>query len=201
MSPETRASLILRLDDVDNHDAWDEFVSIYEPLLMSLASRFGMQPSDAADVVQETLIAVSNSVADYEPDDRPASFRRWLSTITRNKLIDQLSSRAVRERGSGDTNVRHWLEQRPAVDSDESVWDIEQRRQVFRWAASAVARQVSAATWQAFYRTSVQNESVQAVADSLGIQCGMVYVARSRVMVRLRKSVDAWTQSQSEQRR
>lgn len=198
MSPETRASLILRLDDLDNNDAWIEFVSIYEPLLMSLATRFGMQASDAADVVQETLIAVSSSVAGYEPDDRPASFRRWLSTITRHKLIDQLASRASRERGSGDTDVRQWLEQRPANESDESVWDLEQRRQVFRWAAESVAQQVSATTWQAFYRTSVQNESVQTVADSLNMQHGMVYVARSRVMVRLRKSVDCWIRSQSE---
>ena len=59
VSPDTRASLILRLGDPADDAAWAEFVQIYQPMLFQLASRWGLQDADAREVVQETLLAVA----------------------------------------------------------------------------------------------------------------------------------------------
>ncbi len=198
ISPETRASLILRLNDPADDLAWAEFLQVYEPLLMRLASRWGLQEADAREVVQETLLAVAKSIDSFSDDSPQHSFRRWLATITRNKLADHLKRRSRQESGSGDTEVHRWLDQQASDTADQSVWDWNEKRQVFAWAAESVRSQVNDATWQAFYRTSVQSESVQQVAADLGMREGMIYVARSRVMSRLRQAVQLWIDSSDE---
>ncbi|MGB7328634.1 MAG: sigma-70 family RNA polymerase sigma factor [Rubripirellula sp.] len=193
ISPETRASLILRLSDPADDLAWAEFLQVYEPMLFRLSSRWGLQEADAREVVQETLLAVAKSISNFSDDRQGSSFRRWLSTITRNKLADHLASRSRQESGSGDTDVHRWLDQQADDTPSASLWDWNEKRQVFAWAAENVRCQVSDPTWQAFYRTHVQGDSVKQVAADLGMHEGMIYVARSRVMSRLRKAVTAWT--------
>lgn len=193
MNPETRPSLILRLGDPADDAAWMEFLQIYEPTLFQLAARWGLQDADAAEVVQETLLAVTNAIPKFKSEGDGA-FRGWLAKIVRNKLADHLAKRSKQERGSGDSNVLRWLDQQACETSPESIWDWQAKRQIFAWAADCLRNQVSASTWDAFYRTSVCGESVADVAKDLGIREGMIYVARSRVMARLRKAVQSWTQ-------
>lgn len=198
INPETRASLILRLVDPADDVAWTEFLQIYEPMLFCLASRWGLQDADAREVVQETLLGVSKSIPSFRDRSHTGAFRGWLTAITRNKLADHLAKRARQERGSGDTDIHRWLDQQASESSSASVWDWQQKRQVFAWAAERVRGQVSDSTWQAFHRTCVRGEKTKQVAADLGLREGMVYVARSRVMARLRKEVEIWTRDEQE---
>ena len=124
-------------------------------------------------------------------------FRRWLASITRNKLVDHLSKHSNMERGSGDSNVHQWLNQQATEDSSASVWDWNEKRQVFAWAAERVKEQVADHTWQVFHRTAIMGQDAKSVATDLGIREGLVYVARSRVMSRLRKHVMAWSRKEA----
>ncbi len=198
ISPETRASLILRLADPADDLAWTEFLQVYEPMLFHLASRWGLQDADAREVVQETLLGVSKSIPEYSDRGHSRAFRGWLAAITRNKLADHLTKHARQERGSGDSDVHRWLDQQASESSSASIWDWQQKRQVFAWAAERVRSQINEATWQAFHRTTLCGENVKEVAADLGLREGMVYVARSRVMARLRKEVEVWTRDQQE---
>ena len=184
---------MLRLRDPADDAAWGEFLQIYEPMLFRLASRWGLQREDAAEVVQETLLAVAKSIPNYQSKDHSGAFRAWLAAITRNKLVDHLTQRAKQPRGSGDTDVHRWLDQQAEPGSSESIWDWQHKQHVFRWAAECVRRQVAAPTWDAFYRTEVLQELASEVAEDLEMRVGMVYVARSRVMSRLRKAVQQWS--------
>ena len=191
MTGETRASLILRLGDPADDLAWTEFLEIYEPMLFRIAQKWGLQDADAREVVQETLLGVSKSIHRFRADNQDASFRRWLSTITRHKLADHLSESSKHVRGSGDSNVHRWLDER--ASETESVWDWNHKREVFAWASKQVQSQVNESTWAAFHRTCVDGESIHSVAKDLGMRPGLVYVARSRVMRRLRKTVRFWS--------
>ncbi len=192
INPETRASLILRLGDPADDLAWSEFLQIYEPLLLRLATRWGLQQADALEVVQETLLAVAKAIPTFDRNQHPGAFRGWLAAITRHKLVDHLGRTRRREAASGDSNVQRWLDQVASPASDASVWDWNQKQQMFVWAAAKVQQQVNTSTWQAFHRTSVLGEPVADVATDLHLREGMVYVARSRVMARLRKLIDQW---------
>ena len=88
-SPQTRASLVLRLRDRDDHDAWGDFVVDYGPMLYRFVRSRGLQDADAADLVQEVLLRVRKGLASYVP----GSFDGWLWRITRNAFLDDVRKR------------------------------------------------------------------------------------------------------------
>jgi RNA polymerase sigma-70 factor (ECF subfamily) len=187
---DTRLSLIARLTDRDDAAAWDEFVAIYVPLLYRLARRSGLQHADAEELSQEVLIAASRAVDRWQPDPQRGRFRAWLFRIGRNAIINFLTRPKRGAIGSGKTDVMWMLEQQCDETGGESaVFALERRRQVFHWAAERVKATVEDGTWQAFWQTSVESKPVAEVARSLGVSAGRVYVARSRVMAKLRAEV------------
>ena len=186
--PETRASLILRLSDAQDVDAWDEFVAIYQPLVFRLARRKGMQDADAQELTQEVLLAVSRSVDRWVPDPQRGRFRDWLFRIARNMAINLLTRPKYRGIGSGDSAIARLLDNQFDRSCEESQWfDLEYGREVFRWAGKKVREEVKPHNWQAFWRTSVEGRPAAEVAEALGIDVGHVYIARSRVMARLQR--------------
>ncbi|QDS96195.1 ECF RNA polymerase sigma factor SigE [Roseimaritima multifibrata] len=187
---ETRASLILRLPDAADVVAWDEAVAIYAPLIRRLAVAQGMQPADADDLVQEVFSAIARSVSDWlERPDR-GGFRTWLLAIARNAALNLLTRRGTRSLAAGGDDAAGMLAdvESPAADIS-GQFDLEYRREVFRWAAAQVRDQVAEATWSAFWMTHVEGETVADVAKRLRVTVGTVYVSRSRVMNRLQEVV------------
>lgn len=188
--PETRYSLILRLPDKGDVEAWDQFASIYEPLVYRLARAKGFQHADAQEIVQEVLLAVSRAVQRWEPDPERGRFRDWMFRIARNLMINFLTRRKHLPIGSGDSKIAELLNNQADPACEESAtFDLEYRREVFRWAAKQVRNQVKERTWSAFWKTSVDGRAIAEVADELKMSLGAVHVARSRVLGRLRKTV------------
>lgn len=190
-APETRASLVLRLRDARDQEAWTTFLEIYEPLIYRIVRQRRIQDADAREVTQEVLCAVASSVDRWEADPARGTFRGWLTTITRNLVVNFLIRQSRHPRGTGDTEFRLSLAEVPAPECEHSaLFDLEQRRQVFRWAADQIRSEFRESHWQAFWRTAVEEQSVADVARDLAISAGLVYVARNRVMKRLREQVE-----------
>ena len=188
--PTTRASLILRLRHPDDAAAWQEFVDIYQPLIFRLARARGLQEADAFDTTQEVLARVATAVNRWDPDPERGSFRGWISRITRNLVIEFLRSKNRLPKTSDDSAVRQLLSQQPGKSTDADLFDLEHERQVFAWASERVQHHFKPQTWQAFWMTAVENQPVEKVAQQLKISNGAVYISRSRVMSRLKKTVE-----------
>jgi RNA polymerase sigma factor (sigma-70 family) len=195
--PRTRPSLMVRLRDPRDERAWEEFVEIYEPLIYRLARGRGLQDADAAELVQEVFAAVSSAVERWNPDRRQGKFRSWLFTVARNLMIDRLRTRRRHTQGSGKTEVRRALEQQPAPGAPEEagLFELEYQRQVFRWAVEQIRDEFRENTWKAFWLTAVDGQSPKDVARRLGLTVGAVYKCRSRVMGRLRETVERFEET------
>lgn len=188
--PETRESLLVRLADAADDEAWCEFTAIYRPLVYRLARRRGLQDADAQDLAQRVLLSVAGAIGQWQAEPKRARFRTWLHTVARNAVIDHL--RAARlDVAVGGTTAQLRLQEAAAEGRDgaKGEWEQEYQREVFRWAAREVREEFAETTWCAFWLTAVEGRSIPAVADELGKTVGAVYIARSRVMQRLRDKV------------
>jgi RNA polymerase sigma-70 factor, ECF subfamily len=187
MSIETRASLLLRLRADGDATAWTDFVAIYEPVIYRIARSRGLQDADAREVTQDVLLAVSGAIHRFDLD-RETRFSGWLAQITRNATIDRI--RRQRERGSGLSDMVRTLNQIPeSADDPSELFDLERRRELFRWAGRRVKECVSEQSWQAFWLTAVDSIAAPVVAKRLGITVGAVYVARCRVLAKIKAVV------------
>ncbi len=193
--PETRASLILRLQDAADVAAWEEFVALYAPVIFRAAVARGFQAADAENVIQEVLLAVARSVSQWlERTDR-GSFRAWLLKIARHEAFDQINAKATRSLGHDGEKAERLLADLPARSDLSSVLDFEHERAVFQWAADQVRDSVAEHTWQAFWLTRVEGISVEEAARKLKIRPGNVYFARSRVMARIKELVTQYEET------
>jgi RNA polymerase sigma-70 factor (ECF subfamily) len=188
--PETRKSLLLQVQSLHDEEAWREFVTIYRPAVYRLARQRGLQDADAEDLAQRVLIAVTRSIADWQPDPARGRFRSWLAKIAENAAINALS-RQPPDTAVGGTSILALLAGQPAHDQaiDESL-DRERRRSLFRWAAQRVREEFRGGTWDAFWLTTVEARGVEEVAVTLGKSVGAIYAARSRVIRRLKDEID-----------
>src|SRR5262249_48981158 len=148
------------------------------------------QDADARDLCQDVLRAVARAIDRWDPDPCKGPFRGWLFRIARNLLIDLVAGQE-RHRGTGESGVQSLLEAQPAADSaDSALFDLSYRRQLFHWAAAAIRDEFTPSTWRAFWKTAIGNQDVKSAARELGLSAGAVYIARSRVIARLRERID-----------
>jgi RNA polymerase sigma factor (sigma-70 family) len=189
--PTTSFTLLARLGEPANQLAWEEFVAVYEPAVYGFARKKGLQDADARDLCQDVLRAVALAIERWQPDPKRGSFRAWMFCIARNMLINFAAGRKRRAAATGDSAVQRALADLPASGGgDSALYEAEYRRQLFVWAAGEVRPDFTESTWQAFWRTAVEGRETRVVARELGLSTGAVYIARSRVIARLRTRIE-----------
>jgi RNA polymerase sigma-70 factor (ECF subfamily) len=191
-APPTRPSLLLRIRNAQDKEAWSQFVEVYAPLVYGFVRKRGIQEADAADLTQDVLRTVAVAAGRLEYDPQKGSFRGWLFTVTRNKLRNFLADQLRQCRGTGGTSAQHLLEAQQGRDEDEArTWDQEYEQRLFAWAADQVRDKFQESTWRAFWQTAVEGQSAKTVAERFGLSVGAVYIARSRVLARLREQIES----------
>jgi RNA polymerase sigma-70 factor (ECF subfamily) len=193
--PSTRPSLLVRLRDLCDKDAWRQFVQMYAPVVYAYARKRGLQDADAADLTQDVLRAVTVASGRFVYDPGQGSFRGWLFTLTHHKLHDLLVRQRRQTPGSGDRAVQEQLEQLPTRPEYSALWEDEYEQRLFAWAAEQVRGRFEETTWQAFWLTAVEGRSGKEVAERLNLTVAAVYLAKSRVMARLREQVRQFEES------
>jgi RNA polymerase sigma factor (sigma-70 family) len=187
--PETRYSLLVRLRDTADQAAWQQFAELYEPAILRLARRQGLQHADAADLAQSVMLAVARSIARWDADPAIGRFRGWLYRVARNLAIDALRKRSA-TLATGDSAVTRLLNEQPVDEARAAAaFDLEYRRQGFLTAAEEIRGEFREASWQAFWRTAVEGEPIAEASRALRLSVGAVYAARSRILARLRETV------------
>lgn len=189
-SPLTRASLLVQLRDGTNHAAWHEFVKLYSPVVYGFARKRGLQDADAADLMQDVMRSVSKAVGALEYDRARGTFRGWLFTITRNKVFNFLSARRGRPQGTGDSSTNRLLDSHPDAGDGSETWELEYQRRLAALAMDRIKPEFQESTWRAFWLTAVEGRSAADAGKQAGLSAGAVYVAKSRVLARLKDEVE-----------
>lgn len=190
-NPPTRPTLLFRIRDARDQEAWERFIDLYAPLVYGFLRKRGLQDADAADLTQDVLRQVSVAVKSLEYDAKRGSFRSWLFTVVQNRLTDHWRKEGIRVHGAGDTSAQHQLNEVPDAGGQDASqeWDADYEQQLFQYAAKIVQQDFTPATWDAFWLTAVDGLPGRDVADKLGMTVAAVYLAKGRVMTRLKEQV------------
>ena len=184
--PETRKSLLVRIQSPRDDEAWREFVAIYRPVVYRLARQRGLQHADAEDLAQRVMIAVRRAIGNWDADPAKGRFRSWLARIAQNAIINALTRRPP-DAAAGGTAILELLDEQPEPDQHtQENLEAEYRRSLFRWAAQRIRPEFRDGTWDAFWLTTVEGRAWRRLARALGKTVGAIYAARSRVMRRLK---------------
>ncbi len=178
----TPVSLLERLRQPNEPDAWNRFVKLYTPLLYYWAKRLGLQESDAADLVQDVFTLLVQKLPAFHYD-RDRSFRNWLLTVMSNKLRTRLRHRPPASLGAGD------VARLEAPEETDGLDETEYRERLVRQALHLMQTEFSPSMWKACWEHAVMGRPAAEVAAELGIRTGSVYVAKSRILTRLRQEL------------
>jgi RNA polymerase sigma factor (sigma-70 family) len=195
-SPLTRASLLVQIRDGSNQAAWQEFVRLYGPIVYGFARKRGLQDADAADLMQDVLRSVSSAIGRLDYDRKQGTFRGWLFTITRNKVFNFLSARRIRPQAAGDSATHRLLTEEADGQDGTDTWELEYQRRIAAMAMDRIKGEFQDKTWRAFWLTAVEGVAAPDVAKQLRMSPGAIYVAKSRVLARLKDEVEAVRQQE-----
>jgi RNA polymerase sigma-70 factor (ECF subfamily) len=180
----TPPSLLERLRQSPEREAWEKFVDMYTPLLFAWAARLGLSGHDAADLVQDLFAVLVEKLPQFEYDSRK-SFRAWLKTILLNRWRKQRRKQALENRTAADGAVSEVAEPADVPEFEEE----EYRRYLARRALALMQAEFQPTTWKACWEFVVRDRPAAAVAADLGISVNAVYLAKSRVLRRLREEL------------
>jgi RNA polymerase sigma-70 factor (ECF subfamily) len=180
----TSVSLLERLRQPDAQAAWERFVNLYTPLLFYWARRVGLQEPDAADLVQDVFALLVQKLPEFRYD-RSLSFRSWLHTVLLNKWRELRRARSAAAPLADD-----YL--KDVACSREELAEIEEaefRKHLLMRAMQLMQTDFQPATWKACWEHVVCNRPAEEVARELHLTVNAVYLARSRVLRRLRQEL------------
>ena len=189
----TRPSLLLRVRDVGDVEAWRTFVTIYAPLTYQFSQRRGLQHADAADLTQEVLSEVARSMRSFEYDPARGRFRDWLLVVTR-RVLYRFKARQARRREHGGQNGALESNEDDRADAE---WNEAFNARVLRVALERIQSHFQSVTWSAFESVWIANRSAAETAEALSLRIEQVYVAKSRVLKRLCEEVEEITDDYS----
>lgn len=178
----TSESLLIRVRDRNDGEAWESFVAIYTPLIYHWASQHGLGSHDALDLVQEVMGVLLERMGSFQYDPE-LRFRSWLATVVRNKLRERYRRESIRQ-------TQHLSDDGVVCTPTDVLEADEYRRYVTLRALEIMRGEFSESHWKACWATAVEGRSAAEVAAELGLSPNGVYLAKSRVLKRLRERLE-----------
>jgi RNA polymerase sigma-70 factor, ECF subfamily len=194
--PDTSLSLLNRAQDSNDRESWDQLVALYVPLLQNWLRRYDVRASDADDIVQEVLVALSIELPSFKHSGRDGAFRKWLRLTLVHRLRNYWKAQDRRQPANGGSDSQRLLaELEDPATAITQLWNRNHDRHVVRQLLAKIQPRFAATTWQAFYATAVEGAPAKEVAKKLGISANSVFVAKSRVLSHLRREVEGLVDS------
>jgi RNA polymerase sigma-70 factor (ECF subfamily) len=182
----TSRTLLDRLRNQQDPHAWRCWLTVYEPWLRDWLGRHHFQSADTDDLLQNILVVVSRKLPAFVHTGQPGAFRAWLRRI----LVTEVRSFLRQRQRQGDPPA-DWLDRLEDPGSEQSrQWDLEHDQQVVRRLLAAIQPDFEASTWEVFRLLVLEDRPAAEVAQRTGLNRYAIYVAKSRLLKRLREEVN-----------
>ena len=180
----TRASLLSRLRDPGADQCWQDFFRRYRDLIWRLARKSGLTDSESDEVLQETMLSLVRQLPEFRYDPTRGSFKGWLSTIVRRRVVDQFRRRRVQEVAQSELGEDFEVDR-----THDAAWDAEWEKHLLAQAMERTRAAVSAQQFQLFDLFALQGMSMSDVKRLLNVNAPQVYMAKMRVGLVFRREL------------
>jgi RNA polymerase sigma-70 factor (ECF subfamily) len=188
--PSSIGSSLLERVRLESPEAWRRLVHLFGPLVYQWCRRQGLQAADATDVGQEVFRAVACTIGRFRRDGPADTFRGWLWTITRSKIADHWRRWQREPQADGGSTAQMRLAELAAAEPAESPpSQPESQSSLYQRGLELIRDEFAERTWRAFWCVAVDGRPPADVAEELGLSVNSVYLARSRVLRRLREEL------------
>ena len=180
--PRTRTTLLSRIKALDDGASWEEFDQLYRPLLIRYATDRVLSAEEAEDIAQQCMAAVAGGIQNFQ---RKVSFRGWLRGMVDHKVADRLKAKQSEVQArTADLDCEQGRE-----DSAALIWERQWNKTHLLYCLRRVRDQITPLTYEAFNLYVIEELPVAEIAEHLGMTPNQVYVAKHRVIGRLK---DRW---------
>jgi RNA polymerase sigma factor (sigma-70 family) len=185
----TNPTLLNRLGDWRDHEAWVTFVTRYDPVIRSVSRRYGLDAELTEELCQRVWIDLARRMRTYRYDPGK-TFRGWLRRLCQSRAIDLLRQKKAGALASlDDQSARSLLDDATAgMELDDTA--ASERHQLLRQAQQvqvAVRQRVSERTWQVFWSIAILGQSVRETSAAAGLSYYAAFAAEKRVGHMLRE--------------
>lgn len=189
----TRASLLARIKNLEDHESWQDFFDTYWKLIHGVSLKRGLTPTEAQDVVQETMCAAMKHMPNFNYDRTIGTFKAWLLTMARWRINDQFRKRAPMKNASGGAQVDNHeaLNNVPDETIDyEALWKQEWEQALLDAAIVKTRRKVDPQKFQIFDLLIKERLSPVQVAEEFQMSVSNVYLVKHRVTEEIKLEVE-----------
>ncbi|MCU0720131.1 MAG: sigma-70 family RNA polymerase sigma factor [Pirellula sp.] len=195
---KTSITLLDSLRDPENRDGWQKLCLLYQPLLLAWLKKYDVQSCDADDLIQDVLMSVCESIKSFEHSGRPGAFRAWLKLILVNRLRNFWRTRDRKPHSPGGSTIeQRLLELEDPASQLSQLWDQQHDLFVMKRLLEWTKRYFSAESWEVFVRVAIRGESAETVALERGVSLNSIFIAKSRILRRLRTEAAGLVDSSS----
>jgi RNA polymerase sigma-70 factor (ECF subfamily) len=188
MTNSTSESLLCRLKDSDNSEAWSKFTELYTPLIFFWARKNGLDAHDASDLVQEVMTLVFQKLPEFQYDPN-RSFRGWLRQVTLNKHRERLRKKKLNFDAVSQTHLSN-LPLNGKAEAAGQTWDQDYCRNLVASAIDLMRKEFAPQTWEALKQFVSTGKTAQEISHTTGVSTSTIYAAKSRLMKRLRQDLE-----------
>jgi RNA polymerase sigma factor (sigma-70 family) len=179
----TSASLLARVKQLGDAEAWARFVRLYSPVLYGWACHMGLRHDDAVDLVQDVFAVLVQKLPEFDYDSH-RRFRGWLWTVTKRRWVER------RRRARLPLDPHRDPDDVPAASDQVSALDEKEfREHLIRHIVPTLKGHFHDTTWRAFWGHVVEGRPVAEVAAEVGVSVASVYKAKLRVSALLNKEL------------
>ena len=165
--------------------AWSQLIAWINPLLLHWCRKAGMQDADTLDICQEVAHAVSRNLQTFQQTQ--SSFRGWLKVITASKVSDHFRRRYREPQAVGGSDAHEQIQNHIDPQPGDTDATAEEEGILYRQALELLRQEYAEKTWQAFWKVVIEARTPAEVAAELGMTTNAIYLARSRILGRLRR--------------
>jgi RNA polymerase sigma factor (sigma-70 family) len=190
----TRASLLARVKNLQDQDSWQDFFDTYSKLIQGVSVKSGLTPTEAQDVVQETMCAAMKHMPQFNYDRTIGTFKGWLLNLVRWRIADQFRKRAPMKnlpRGARLDTTHNWDAVTDSRTEDfEAIWNEQREQALFDAALVKTRRKIDPQKFQIFDLLIKQRLSPAKVAESFHVSVAHVYLVKHRVTTEIKAEVE-----------